>query len=155
MLEHYLGPFQYRISLVERPCKVWNVWDRCLEICNHCEIWLAPRRHYYRGARKISKPYTHFNIQSHGFETSLDLTIRRLIKYWNGSVRNFGHACRYTGCDGKMILKYPFMRNIIRPNLLPIQFELHEIKTNIFFVDTRIIYLCWFACRKPQATSLF
>ena len=38
-----------------------------------------------RGASQISKRYEHFHTRSRAYETLRDLTIRRLIVYWNGA----------------------------------------------------------------------
>ena len=60
--------------------------DLYLESSDRYEIWQAPRQHCCRGACQILKWYQHFNTQSRAFETLRDLTIRRLIVYWNGSL---------------------------------------------------------------------
>ena len=49
-----------------------------LEAANRSEIWQVPRQRCCRGACQISERYDHCNIQSRGFETSRDLTVRRL-----------------------------------------------------------------------------
>ena len=46
---------------------------------NHSEIWQAP----WQQCCCISKWCDNLNYQSWGFKTSRDLTMRRLIRYWN------------------------------------------------------------------------
>ena len=50
------------------------------------DIWQAQRQQCCRCARQISKQYDDLNYQSRSFETSRDLTIRRLIGYWNSAL---------------------------------------------------------------------
>ena len=50
------------------------------------EIWQALRQHCCRCACQISKRYDNLKYQSRGFETSRDLTIRRLFGYWDGAL---------------------------------------------------------------------
>ena len=70
--------FQYLIRrLILRSWKILNPWDLHLELCNCSEIWPA----YWQHCQNSKRCY--LNSQSHGFETSPDLTIRRLIRYWN------------------------------------------------------------------------
>ena len=45
----------------------------------------APRQHFCRCACQISKRYDNLKYQSRGFETSRDLTKRRLFGYWDGA----------------------------------------------------------------------
>ena len=59
--------------------------DLYLEFSDRCEIWQALRQHCCRRACQISQRYDNLNCRSRGFETSRDLTIRRLIGYWNGA----------------------------------------------------------------------
>ena len=47
-------------------------------------INLTQKLHCCRGACQISKRCDNSNYQSRGFETSGDLTIKRIIGYWNG-----------------------------------------------------------------------
>ena len=51
-------------------------------------IWNCPSPGQYccRCASQISKWCDYLKYQSCGFETSWDLTIRRLIRYWNGAL---------------------------------------------------------------------
>ena len=81
------GPFQYPIRhLIVRSRKVLKLQDLYLELYDRSEIWQAPRQQCYRIACHISKWCNNFNCQSRGFETSQDLTTRRLIRYWNGAL---------------------------------------------------------------------
>ena len=49
----------------------------CLDFFDRSAIWQAPRQERYKEVWQISKRYDHSNIQSRGFETSRDLTVRR------------------------------------------------------------------------------
>ena len=57
-----------------------------LELSDRSEIWQALRQHCCRCACQISKRYDNLKYQSPGFETSRDLTIRRLFGYWDGAL---------------------------------------------------------------------
>ena len=72
-----------RLSVRSR--KVSKPRDRYFKLSYRFEIWQAHRQHCCRGACQISKRCDNLNYQSRGFETSRDLTIRRLIRYWNGA----------------------------------------------------------------------
>ena len=50
-----------------------------LDFFNCSEIWQAPRQQRCRDACQISELNDHYNTQSRGFETSRDLSVRRLI----------------------------------------------------------------------------
>ena len=52
--------------------------DSDLDFSNHSEIWQASRQQRCRDASQISELYDRYNIQTHGFETSRDLDVRRL-----------------------------------------------------------------------------
>ena len=83
--------FQYSIRrLIVRSRKVSKPRDLYLELSDRSEIWQAPRQHCCRCACQISKRCDNLNYQSRGFETSRDLTIRRLIGYWNGALNPTG-----------------------------------------------------------------
>ena len=71
--------------LVERSCEVLKPWVLYFKLSDHFEIWQAPRQHCCRSACQITERYINSNYQSRGFETSLNLTMRRLIRYWNGA----------------------------------------------------------------------
>ena len=77
-------PYQYLIRrLIARSRKVSMPWDLYLEWYDHCGIWQAPRQQCCRRACQTSKQCDILHYQSRGLETSRDLTIRRLIGYWN------------------------------------------------------------------------
>ena len=80
--------FQYPIRpLIVISCKVSEAVRFVFRIVrNSIEIWQAPRQQCCRCAYQRSKRYDNLNYQSHGFETSRDFTIRRLIGYWNGAL---------------------------------------------------------------------
>ena len=79
--------FQYPIrGVIVRSVKVSKLRDLYLELSDRTEIWQAPRQHCCRRACQISRQYEHFNTRSRAFETLRDLTIRRLIGYWNLSL---------------------------------------------------------------------
>ena len=79
--------FQYSIRrLIVRSRKVSKPRDLYLELSDRSEIWQAPRQHCCRCAYQISERCDNLNYQSRGFETSRDLTVRRLIGYWNGAL---------------------------------------------------------------------
>ena len=88
----YWALFQYpirRLTVTSR--KVFKPWDLFLELCTCPEVWQAPRQqsprqHCCWGACRISKRSDYLNCQSRSLDTSLDLTIRRLIGYWNGAL---------------------------------------------------------------------
>ena len=76
--------FQYTIRrLIVKSRKVSKPRDLYQELSDRSEIWQAPRQHCCRRACKISKRCDHLN-QSRGFETSRDLTIRRLTDIETG-----------------------------------------------------------------------
>ena len=76
--------FQYTIRrLIVRSRKVSKQWDLYWELSDCSDIWHAPRQQCCRGVCRISKWCDNSNYQSRGFESSRDLTIRRLIGYWN------------------------------------------------------------------------
>ena len=54
-----------------------------LELSDRSQIWQAHLQQCCRYACQISKRYDDLNYQYRSFETSRDLTIRRLIGYWN------------------------------------------------------------------------
>ena len=79
------APSQYpkrRLSVRSR--KVSKLRDLYLELSDRSEIWQALRQQCCRCACQISKRYDNLKYQSRGFETSRDLTLRRLFGYWDG-----------------------------------------------------------------------
>ena len=80
-------PFQYPIwRLIVRSRKVLQPRDLYLELYDRSEFWQAPRQQCCRCACQISKRYENFDTWSRAFETLRDLTMRRLIGYWNGGL---------------------------------------------------------------------
>ena len=81
------APFQYWIKRVIVRCRdVSKPRDRQFKLSYRCEIWLARRQQCCRGACQISERSDYSKYKSRGIETSRDLTIRRLIGYWNGAL---------------------------------------------------------------------
>ena len=87
------------------PCRqVLQPRDLYLELYDRCKIWQAPRQQCCGCACQISKWWDNLNYQSRGFETSRDLTIRHIIRYWNWALvpsvvyawRSYGDAFRIT-----------------------------------------------------------
>ena len=92
------APFQYPIRrLIVRSRKVSKPRDSRLELSDRSAIWQAPRQQGCRSACQISKRCDNFNYQSRGFETSRDLTIRRLSGYWNGALGRFSQMILFSG----------------------------------------------------------
>ena len=80
------APSQYpKRRLIVRSREVSKSRDLYLELSDRSEIWQALRQHCCRCACQISKRYDNLKYQSRGFETSRDLTIRRLFGYWDGA----------------------------------------------------------------------
>ena len=80
------APSQYpKRRLFIRSRKVSKLWDLFLEVSDRSEIWQAHRQQCCRCACQISKRYDNLKCQSRDFETSRDLTIRRLFGYWDGA----------------------------------------------------------------------
>ena len=52
--------------------------DSRLNFCDRLNIWQAPRQQRCRDGCQISEGYGHYNIESHGVETSRYLLVRRL-----------------------------------------------------------------------------
>ena len=70
------------------------------------EIWQAHRQQCCRSASQISERSDYSKYKSRGFETSRDLTIRRLFGYWDGAQAGSGllHARRKFCCGAKFPL---------------------------------------------------
>ena len=93
--------FQYPIRrLIVKPHKVSKARDSYLELYDRSEIWQSHRQHCWR-CLSISKRCDDLNYQSRDFETSRDLTIKRLIGCWNRAQQNHffifhltDHICR-------------------------------------------------------------
>ena len=95
--------------LIIRFREVSNPWDLYLKLSDRSEIWQARRHHCCRGASQISKRCDDSNGQSRRFETSRDLTIRRLIGYWNGAQEALTGSYPFISClhliDGCLHIK--------------------------------------------------
>ena len=80
------APSQYpKRRLSARSRKVSKPRNLYLELSERSEIWQALRQRCCRCACQISKRYDNLKYQSRGFETSRDLTKRRLLGYWDGA----------------------------------------------------------------------
>ena len=78
--------FQYPIRrLFARSRKVSNARDWVLKCSYRLEIWQAHRQQCCRCACQISERSHNSEYKSRDFETLRDLTITRLIMYWNGA----------------------------------------------------------------------
>ena len=85
-------PSQYpKIRLIVRSREVSKPRDLYLEFSDRSEIWQALQQHCCRCACQISKRYANSKYQSRGFDTSRDLTIRRLFGYWDGAQMSWRH----------------------------------------------------------------
>ena len=83
------APSQYPIRrLSVRSRKVSKPRDLYLELSDRSEIWQALRQHGCRCACQISKRCNNLKHQSRDFETSRDLTKRRLFVYWDGALQS-------------------------------------------------------------------
>ena len=71
--------------LIVKSRKDLKPWDLYLELYHRPQTWQVPRQKCCRCACQISKWCDKSNYQSRGFETSVDITIRLLIVYWNGT----------------------------------------------------------------------
>ena len=93
-LSRKLGPVSLypKRRFIVRSREVSKSRDLYLELFDRSEIWQAHRQHCCRCACQISKRYVSLKYQSRGFETSRDLTIRRLFGYWDGSQVPFGYT---------------------------------------------------------------
>ena len=80
-----------KMSGVSYPCcfvrsrKVSKPRDWYFKLSHRFEIWQAHRQHCCRSACQISERSDNSKYKSRGVETSRDLTIIRLIGYWNGA----------------------------------------------------------------------
>ena len=75
--------FQYPIRcLIVRSRKVSELRDLYLELSDHCEMWQMPWQHCCWCPCRICEWYDDSNYRSLSFETSRDLTIICLIRYW-------------------------------------------------------------------------
>ena len=88
LFEHFGTSIDWTVRcLTARSRKDTMPRNSSLELTNHSEIWQVPRKQRCRDACQISEQYNHYNIQSHGFETSRDLAVRRLTNKGPGAIR--------------------------------------------------------------------
>ena len=79
--------FQCQIRrLIVRSREVSKPRDWQFQLSHRFEIWQALRQQCCRGACQISERSSNSKHRSRGFANSRDLTIRRLIGYWNGAL---------------------------------------------------------------------
>ena len=100
------APSQYpKRRLFVRSREVSKPRDLYLKLSDRSEIWQALRQHCCRCACQISKRYDNLKYQSRGFETSRDLTKRRLIRYWDGALYLFSQpSAQLSDCKSHYIL---------------------------------------------------
>ena len=80
------APSQYpKRRLFVRSRKVSKPRDWYFKLSYRFEIWQAHRQQCCRSACQISERSDNSEYKSRGFETSRDLTIRRLFGYWDGA----------------------------------------------------------------------
>ena len=94
-------PFKHpKRRLIVRSGEDSKSGDLYLELSDRSEIWQAFRQHCWRCACKMSKRYENLKYQSRGFDTSRDLTIRRLFGYWDGALAagHFSWASTWWRC---------------------------------------------------------
>ena len=85
--------FQYPIRcLIVRSREVSKQWDWQFDLWHWFEIWQVQ---HSQAAVRISEWSNNSKHKFRGFETSLDLTVRRLIRYWNGGL---GCLCCGAAC---------------------------------------------------------
>ena len=119
----FLVMFPYPIRrFIVRSRKVSKPRDLYLELSNRSEIWQAHRQYCCRCACQISKRCDDSNYQSRSFETSRDLTIRRLIQYWNRTLVAGRHYC-------VLVLGYaqPHCWSSLSPVCMRLEAEEHNI----------------------------
>ena len=81
------APSQYpKRRLIVRSREVSKPRDWYFELSYRFEIWQAHRQQCCRSACQISERSKNSKYKSRGFETSRDLTIRRLFGYWDGAL---------------------------------------------------------------------
>ena len=86
--------FRYPIRrIIVRSRKVSKPLDLYLELSDRSKICQEPQQHCCWCDCQISKQYFDLNYQSRGFQTSRDIMIRRLIRYWNGAQVEISRQC--------------------------------------------------------------
>ena len=107
---HLPGPrFNTRYDVLSSDLAKTRNREICIYKPDRSEIWQAPRQHCCRSAWQISKRFDELNYQSRGFETSWDLTIRRLIGYWNGAL---GIMSEMMPCLSRYVLPHRKKRSV-------------------------------------------
>ena len=111
------APSQYpKRSLFVRSREVSKPRDLYLFVfilSDRSEIWQALRQHCCRCACQISKRYDNSKYQSRGFETSRDLTKRRLFGYWDGAqVLSSRNAPEHSGLGSRWV-KRKWLKNCV------------------------------------------
>ena len=85
MLYFFWAHFQYLIRrLLVRSREVSKSRDWQFKSWHRFEIWQVPRQPCCRCAFQMSERSENCKYKTRGFWSSRDLTIRRLIGYWNG-----------------------------------------------------------------------
>ena len=83
---HTRAPSQYpKRRLFVRSREISKPRDWYFKLSHRFEIWQAHRQQCCRSACQISERSDNSKYKSHGFETSRDLTERRLFGYWDGA----------------------------------------------------------------------
>ena len=81
------GPhFNIRYDVLSEDREVSKPRDWQFKLSHRLVIWQARRQQCCRGACHISERPDNSKYKSRSFETTRDLTIRRLIWYWNGTL---------------------------------------------------------------------
>ena len=151
------APFQYPIRRrIVRSREVSMPRDLYLESSDRSEIWQTPEQHCCRHVCQISQRYDNLNCRSHGFETSRDLTMRRLIGYWNGALEKttFRNSAQWYTHYHRFILNNIVILSdlsnaIILGRIYVLSFTLKVTllrkKININFISICTIYhsICW------------
>ena len=77
--------FKKYCSIIARSCEESKPQERQFKSLYRFAIGQEHRQQCCREACQIPKRSDNYKYKSHGFEDSRDLTIRRLIGYWNGA----------------------------------------------------------------------
>ena len=93
---------------IVRSRKVSMPLDLCSKSCDRSSIWLAPRQQCCRPSCQILKRCGNLNYRLRVYDISRDLTIRRLVGYWNRAQVTLKYSqwifCRYLGVQIEEIL---------------------------------------------------
>ena len=112
------APSQYpKRRLFVRSRKVSKPRDLYLDLSDRSEIWQTLRQQCCRCACQISKRYDNLKYRSRGFETSRDLTKRRLFGYWDGALAPWvPRSSAATGIDYMTNKRLSLMKFTILPH---------------------------------------